>query len=36
MNELTQLLLIEDNPDDYESTIRSFKKANLLNPVRWC
>jgi two-component system, response regulator len=36
MNELSQLLLIEDNPDDHESTIRGFRKANLLNPVHWC
>jgi CheY-like chemotaxis protein len=35
MNKLGQLLLVEDNPDDYESTVRSFKKANLLNPLRW-
>jgi len=35
MNELGQILLVEDNPDDYESTARSFKKANLLNPIHW-
>jgi CheY-like chemotaxis protein len=36
MDELGQLLLVEDNPDDYESMLRGFRKANLLNPVHWC
>jgi CheY-like chemotaxis protein len=36
MAELGVILLVEDNPDDYESTVRSFRKANLLNPVHWC
>lgn len=36
MNDLREILLIEDNPDDHEATIRSFKKAKLLNPVHWC
>jgi two-component system response regulator len=36
MTEPGVILLVEDNPDDYESTVRSFKKANLLNPVHWC
>jgi CheY-like chemotaxis protein len=35
MNDLCQILLVDDNPDDYESTKRSFKKANLLNPLHW-
>lgn len=30
------ILLIEDNPDDFEATQRSFKKANLVNPLFWC
>lgn len=30
------ILLVEDNEDDYEATIRSFKKNHFLNPVRWC
>jgi len=34
-NELKTLLLIEDNPDDYEATRRSFQKANFLNPIHW-
>ena len=35
MSQLGQIMLVEDNPDDYESTVRSFRKANLLNPVHW-
>jgi two-component system, response regulator len=27
------VLLIEDNPDDAELALRSFKKSNLVNPV---
>lgn len=30
------ILLVEDNADDYEATVRSFKKNQLLNPVHWC
>jgi len=30
------ILLVEDSEDDFESTIRAFKKANLHNPVHWC
>ncbi len=33
---LDTILLVEDNQDDYEATIRSFKKARLMNPVKWC
>jgi two-component system response regulator len=29
------ILLIEDNADDYEATMRAFRKANLYNPVQW-
>ena len=28
------VLLVEDNPDDVELTLRSLKKARLVNPVR--
>jgi two-component system response regulator len=28
-----QIMLIEDNPDDRDLTIRAFKKNNVLNPV---
>jgi two-component system response regulator len=34
--ELPTILLVEDNPDDYEATVRSFKEAHLDNPIRWC
>jgi two-component system response regulator len=30
------ILLVEDSEDDYEATMRAFKKANLHNPVTWC
>ena len=30
------ILVVEDSDDDYEATIRAFKKANLHNPVTWC
>jgi two-component system, response regulator len=33
---LLGILLIEDNPDDFEATARSFKKAGLVNPLHWC
>ena len=37
MNAIGQhILLVEDSEDDYEATIRAFKKANLHNPVTWC
>ena len=36
MHELANILLIEDNLDDYEATLRSLKKSEILNPVRWC
>jgi len=30
------ILLVEDSPEDYEVTVRAFRKANLLNPVFRC
>ena len=30
------ILLVEDNEDDYEATVRSLKKNHFLNPVHWC
>jgi CheY-like chemotaxis protein len=33
---LPTILLVEDNPDDYEAAVRSFKSAHLDNPVHWC
>jgi two-component system response regulator len=33
---LPAILLIEDNVDDYDAAIRSFKAAHLDNPIHWC
>lgn len=33
---LATILLVEDNIDDYEAAVRSFKGAHLDNPVQWC
>lgn len=30
------ILLVEDSEDDYEATLRAFRKANLFNTVHWC
>lgn len=30
------ILLVEDSEDDYEATMRAFKRVNLRNPVVWC
>ena len=37
MTELEQLeiLLVEDNPEDAEMTMRALRKRNLANHVRW-
>ena len=29
------VLIIEDNPDDYEAIERSFIKNNIKNPIKW-
>ena len=36
MRNIPHLLLVEDNQDDYEATLRSLKKNHFLNPVHWC
>ena len=36
LNELSLILLVEDNPDDYEATARSFKNNHFVNPIQWC
>jgi len=41
MNTLTErqtqpVLLVEDNDEDYETTVRAFKKANLANVIFRC
>ena len=33
-HDLRPVLLVEDNPDDEELTIRGLKRANLQNPVK--
>lgn len=30
------ILIVEDSEDDYEATVRAFKRINLHNPVHWC
>lgn len=30
---MSDILLVEDNPDDVELTLRAFKKSNLMNAV---
>ena len=35
-NDSKLIMIVEDNDDDYIATMRAFKKANLLNPVRRC
>jgi hypothetical protein len=34
--DLPTILLVEDNIDDYEAAVRSFKRAHLDNPIHWC
>ncbi len=29
------ILLVEDSEDDYEATVRAFKRTNLYNPITW-
>ncbi len=36
MNRLGDLLMVEDNADDFEAAQRSFTKNRFLNPVVWC
>ncbi|KRB58938.1 two-component system response regulator [Rhizobium sp. Root708] len=33
--ETQPILIVEDSEDDFEATIRAFKRANLKNPVHW-
>ena len=34
--ELGTLLIVEDNPDDYEATVRSLQNNHFANPIKWC
>ncbi len=36
MTHIPNILLVEDNPDDYEATVRSLKRNHFMNPVKWC
>jgi len=36
MDNLGLILLVDDNPDDYEATHRSLRKNHFKNPVKWC
>jgi two-component system response regulator len=35
-HDLPAILLVEDNVDDYDATVRSFVAAHLDNPIQWC
>lgn len=35
-HDLPTILLVEDNIDDHDALVRSFKKANLETEVTWC
>lgn len=30
------ILIVEDSPEDYEATLRAFKRPNLINPLYHC
>ena len=30
------IMMVEDNVDDYEAAIRSFREAGIDNPIQWC
>lgn len=36
MRRLSNILIVEDNEDDYEATLRSLKRNHFMNPVSWC
>jgi two-component system response regulator len=35
-NEIKTILLVEDSPEDCETTLRAFKKARCKNPILHC
>lgn len=35
INDKTEILLVEDNPNDAELTLRTLRKHNLANHVEW-
>jgi two-component system response regulator len=36
MNTFSHILLVEDNIDDYEATVRSLRRNHFANPIQWC
>lgn len=34
-SDAVEILIVEDNPNDYELTLRALKKINLTNSTRW-
>lgn len=38
MNNISKqpILLVEDSPEDYEATVRAFRKSGLANPIYHC
>ena len=30
------ILLVEDSPEDFEITVRAFRRTNMANPIRRC
>ncbi len=36
MQSIPVILMVEDNEDDYEATVRSLQKNHFVNPVHWC
>jgi two-component system, response regulator len=35
MDRISHILLVEDNQDDYEATIRSLKNNHVINTIHW-
>jgi two-component system response regulator len=36
INSKQPILIVEDSPEDYEATVRAFKKSGLFNPIIRC
>lgn len=36
LNQSLPILIVEDSPEDYETTLRAFKHSELVNPVFRC
>ncbi|KKE81588.1 response regulator [Pseudoalteromonas luteoviolacea] len=34
--DLGLILLVDDNPDDFEAILRSLRKSHFMNPIQWC